>query len=130
MEKLKGLSRKLTEEENVVISIMGLALYKLIVKKRLQQDLRRRLESFQTKNKKLNSLAKYRKVVQNVLSYNVPIVNLSNVELTVKEKAMLSFGLNYSFVDKNKKTKSFLAAKNDFENVPESTPDIFDEMVL
>ena len=45
----------------------------------------------------------------------MPIVNLSDTELAEKEKRVLSFGLEHSFVDKNKNIKPFLAAN--LENV-------------
>ena len=47
------------------------------------------------------------------------IVNISDTELTEKEERVLSFGLEHSFVDKNKNIKSFLAAN--LEGVAEST---------
>ena len=53
-----------------------------------------------------------------VSSYCIPIVNISDTELTEKEERALSFGLEHSFVDKNKSIKSFLAAN--FEGVTES----------
>ena len=51
-------------------------------------------------------------------SYCIPIVNISDTELTEKEERVLSFGLEHSFVDKNKNFKSFLAAN--LEGVEES----------
>ena len=51
-------------------------------------------------------------------SYCIPIVNISDTELTEKEERVLSFGLEHSFVDKNKNIKSFLAAN--LEGVAES----------
>ena len=35
-------------------------------------------------------------------SYKTPIINLSNIKLTLEESKQLNLGLEYSFVDKNK----------------------------
>ena len=43
-------------------------------------------------------------------SYKTLIINLSNIELTLKELKQLNLGLEYSFVHKNKNIKKVLAA--------------------
>ena len=58
----------------------------------------------------------------NRIKYSVPLVNLSNNHLTEKELVQLSFGLEHSFVDKNKHIKKKLAAnlEVDTEKVTDS----------
>ena len=68
-----------------------------------------RAESFRTKNQKLTDLIGKEKLSY-ASTYKVPIINLSHVELTEKERRTMSFGLDYSFVDKNKNIKTLLAA--------------------
>ena len=67
-----------------------------------------KLESLKTKNKKLHWLLKSKK--QQQIQYKVPIVNLSNHELSRNELRQLQLGLEYSFIDKNKNQKTRLAA--------------------
>ena len=43
-------------------------------------------------------------------NYSVPIINLSNYNLSNQEKKPLKVGLDYCFVDKNKDVCRFLAA--------------------
>ena len=61
------------------------------------------LQSFKTKNKKLRNILS--KNSKDRIKYSVPVVNLSNNYLTEKECAQLKFGLERSFVDKNKHIK-------------------------
>ena len=61
------------------------------------------LQSFKTKNKKLRNILS--KNSKDRIKYSVPVVNLSNNYLTKKECAQLKFGLERSFVDKNKHIK-------------------------
>ena len=73
-----------------------------------------------TKNKKLRKLLSINST--NRIKYSVPLVNLSNNHLTEKELVQLSFGLEHSFVDKNKHIKKKLAAnlEVDTEKVTDS----------
>ena len=76
----------------------------------IRQSLHKeRLESFRTKNKKLKVLISSKTKTLNV-NYCVPIVNLSETVLTHQEQQQLSFGLDHSFIDKNKHIKKVLAA--------------------
>ena len=43
---------------------------------------------------------------KNYDSYETPIINLSNTELTLEESKELNLGLECSFVDKNRNTKN------------------------
>ena len=70
-------------------------------------------------NKKLEVIiSKAHKREQVSDSYKTPIINLSNIELILEESKQLSPGLEYSFVDKNKK---FLAAN--FESIADKITD-------
>ena len=75
-----------------------------ILLKPVSSSLRReRLFSFKTKNKKLEVLiSKAHKRGKVSDSYKTPIINLSNIKLTLEESKQLNLGLEYSFVDKNK----------------------------
>ena len=77
---------------------------------------RERLFSFKRKNKKLEVLvSKAHKREKLSGSYKTPIINLSNNKLTLEESKQLNLGLEYSFIDKNKNIKKFLAAN--FESI-------------
>ena len=54
-------------------------------------------------------------------SYKTPILNLSNINLTLEDSKQLNLGLEYSFVDKNKNIKKFLAAN--FESTADRITD-------
>ncbi len=41
--------------------------------------------------------------------YDIPVINLSSIELTEKEQWQLSYGLDHSFIDKNKNVKKTVA---------------------
>ena len=68
----------------------------------------RRVNGFKTKNKKLNKLASSKPKVKKD-EYNVPIINLSNVEISQEEKEVLRYGLQHSFIDRSKYIKQNLA---------------------
>ena len=89
--------------------------------KTLEQE---RISSLETKNTKIkNLLNKSKPNMQN--NYEVPVINLTNTNITAKEMSHLKNGLHHSFVDKNKNIKQRLAAE--FENlthtVQASVPD-------
>ena len=78
--------------------------------------------SFETKNKKLQVLiSKAHKREKISDSYKTPIINLSNTDLTLEESKQLNLGREYSFVDKNKNIKKFLAAN--FESIADRITD-------
>ena len=89
--------------------------------KALEQE---RISSLETKNAKIkNLLNKSKPNMQN--NYEVPVINLTNTNITAKEMSYLKNGLHHNFVDKNKNIKQRLAAE--FENlthtVQASVPD-------
>ena len=78
--------------------------------------------SSKTKNKKLEVLiSKAHKREKVSDSYKTPIINLPNIKLTLKESKQLNLGLEFSFVDKNKDIKNFLAAN--FESIADRITD-------
>ena len=86
--------------------LTGKFLYLVIINHINALQYKDQLVSIKTKNKKLKRL------IQNttpVSKYKVPIINLSNYELSDTEHKELEMGLEYSFVDKNKRLKQQLA---------------------
>ena len=67
-----------------------------------------RVSTFKTKNKKLLALSNTTKNKINV--YDLPVINVPSVEHSDKELNQLSFGLDHSYMDKNKHGKKNLAA--------------------
>ena len=65
------------------------------------------MDSFKTKNHKLARLIQAKTPLSN---YRVPIINLSDYELSEVERKRLQLGLEYSFVNKNRDLKKKLAA--------------------
>ena len=93
--------------------------YKVLLKNSLNRE---KLFSFKTKNVKLELLmSKARKREKVSDSYKTPIINLSNIELILEESKQLNLCLEYSFVNKNKNIKKFLAAN--FEAMPDRITD-------
>lgn len=121
LEHTKTLSRiqiEFSEVSSYLHEKLGSKLYKLLFKVyciEKWQDYR--LQSFKTKNKKLKDLTKNCHVPRSK-QYDIPIINLGNIELTERERCTLSFGLDHSFIDKNKNVKTYLAAN--FESLAES----------
>ena len=66
-----------------------------------------RMDSFKTKNHKLARLIQAKTPLP---IYRVPIINLSDYELSEVERKQLQLGLEYSFVNKNRDLKKNLAA--------------------
>ena len=75
-----------------------------------------RISSFKTKNKKLIVLSNTAK--NKINAYDVPVINLSSIQLSDKELNQLSFGLDHSYVDKNEHVKTNLAAN--FESLAQA----------
>ena len=94
-------------------STTGLLLFNLIYKRILYASRNTRKSSFFTKNKKISSLNNNNNIKRKI-SYNVPVINLSSIELTENELKQLSYGLEHSFVDKNKHIKKDLGANLEF----------------
>ena len=63
-----------------------------------------RLKSFKVKNKKIFNLIKCKRVPKDS-EYKVPIINITNHQLTNTEYRQLKFGLNCGFINKDKNIK-------------------------
>ena len=70
---------------------------------------KQRTESFEKKNKNINSLLKSKK--DTTTNYTVPIINLSSYKLSAAENNQLKFGINHSFVNKDKQTKKIYSSQ-------------------
>lgn len=69
---------------------------------------RERLLSFKTKNKKVATLVAKHGQSYLTSSYLTPFINLSWTMSTTEEVNQFKFGLQHSFVDKNKHIKKYL----------------------
>lgn len=69
---------------------------------------RERLLSFKTKNKKVATLVAKHGQGYLTSSYLTPFINLSCTMSTTEEVNQFKFGLQHSFVDKNKHIKKYL----------------------
>ena len=103
---LKSLCNKHYPLSAELKQLTGKFLYLLIINHINTSQHKERLPWIKAKNKKL------KKLIQNntpVSKYKVPIINLSNYELSDIERKELEMGLEYSFVDKNKQLKQQVA---------------------
>ena len=66
-----------------------------------------RMASFKTKNHKLARIIQAKTPMSNC---RIPIINLSDYELSEVERKQLQLGLEYSFVNKNRDLKKNLPA--------------------
>ena len=106
VRSLKSLCKKHYSLCTELKQLTGKFLYLVIINHINTLQYKERLASIKTKNKKL------KKLIQNNTSaskYKVPIINLSNYELSGIERKELEMGLEYSFVDKGKRLKQQLA---------------------
>ena len=110
--------RKLSEvfKSSELKSSIGLLLFNMLNWNILRTSRAIRISSFKTKNKKLIALSNTTK--NKINAYDVPVINLSSIQLSDKELNQLSFGLDHSFVDKNKHVKKNLAAN--FESLAQA----------
>ena len=102
VSSLKSFCKKLYSLCTELKQMIGKFLYLVIINHINTLKHKERLASSKTKNKKL------KKLIRNNTSasiYKVPIMNLYNYELSDIESKELEMGLEYSFVDKNKRLK-------------------------
>ena len=120
--KLKEITNKHRALDQELVKKVGSIRYKILLKHMSSSLQWERLFSFKTKNKKLEVLiSKAHKREKVSGSYKTPFINLSHIELTLEESKQLNLGLEYSFVDKNKNIKKFLAAN--FESIADRITD-------
>ncbi len=108
IRELKHLIQVHTETCQKLRLTTGSLLFNLLYKRLLDASKKIRKSFFITKNEKLSGFIKSNNRIK--ISYDVPVINLSSIELTDVERRQLSFGLDYSFIDKNKHIKKNLAA--------------------
>ena len=105
--KLKEITNKHRRLGKKVVSIRS----KVLLKDLSSLLQRQRLFSFKTINKKLEVLISRATKRENASdNYKTTIINLSNIGLTLEESKQLILGLEFSFFEKNKNIKNFLAA--------------------
>ena len=113
---LKQLLLKHRQSTDKLKSSTEFLLFDMLVSNILRTSRAMRISSFETKSKKLIALGNTTKNKINV--YDVPVINLSSIQLSDKELNQLSFGLDHSYVDKNKHVKKNLAAN--FESLAQT----------
>ena len=86
--------RKLSEvfKSSELKSSIGLLLFNMLNWNILRTSRAIRISSFKTKNKKLIALSNTTK--NKINAYDVPVINLSSIQLSDKELNQLSFGLD------------------------------------
>ena len=113
---LKEITKEHHEISGKSIIITGRLIFKCLLNKIIWTSKCKRMNSFITKNKKLDRLITCNPSI--TPDYNIPIINLSIIYLNVKELNQLKMGRDYSFLDKNKHVKKNIAAST--ENVVEA----------
>ena len=110
--------RKLSEvfKSSELKSSIGLLLFNMLNWNILRTSRAIRISSFKTKNKKLIALSNT--IKNKINAYVVPVINLSSIQFSDKELNQLSFGLDHSYVDKNKHVKKNLPAN--FESLAQA----------
>ena len=115
-KRLKEITKQHHEISGKLITITGGLIFRCLLNKVIWKSKRKRMDSFTTKNKKLDRLITYSPSI--TPDYNISIINLSTINLNQKELNQLKVGLDYSFVDKNKHVKKNIATS--MENVAEA----------
>ena len=103
---IRDLKLQYDDTRNKIQSNTGIIFTKILI--RFKFLMTERLVSFKVKNNKIFNLIK-RKPVPKYPEYKVPIINLSCHELTDTEYRQLKFGLNDSFIKKDKNVKKDIA---------------------
>lgn len=107
---MKDLIRKMNEEERKIREVHS-PRYCRFVESRINIVLRKeRLDSFKTKNKKIDRMRRQKRPKKEDM-YRVPVINLSSVTLSEEESEALRYGLQHSFIDRNKYIKQNLAVE-------------------
>ena len=117
---LSSLTSKLQECKDDLVISFGKIFAGILDRNIIKINQTERIKSFKTKNKKLKLLLK-KAERKTTTKYSVPIINLSTYQLTDIEYQHLKLGLDYSYIDKNKNTRKFLAAN--FETLAQRTSD-------
>ena len=107
--KLKDLKYEYNFLKSKISSKIGKVFTTVLIRSIERSLQNERIESFKVKNKKIAVLISQQKK-EKTTSYSVPIINLSNYDLSVTEYNYLKFGLCHSFLNKDKHTKKNIAA--------------------
>ena len=127
VEDLYNLSIQYNDLKSLLYSNSGIVLGNTLINIPQRSLSKRRYLSFKTKNQKIVNLIKRKRKPCNT-NYSVPIINLSNYNLSSQETQQLKLGLDYCFVDKNKDVRRFLAAN--MESLADSVKDNIDHKNL
>ena len=118
--------REITKEHHKIsrklITITGVLIFRCLLNKIIWKSKHKCMDSFITKNKKLDRLITYSPSI--TPDYNIPITNLSTINLNQKELNQLKMELDYSLVNKNKHVKKNIAAS--MENIAEAVDKYLD----
>ena len=109
-QNLKILSNSYSQLRDKITTKYGRGAFKFTQKFVHSFLTKERRSSLATKTKKINFMMS-RVNKNNKDDYQAPIINLTNFEIPATATAQLKFGLQQSFVDKNKQTKIFIAAE-------------------
>ena len=108
----KNMLKSLIKEYNMLLIYMinnyGKTFCNIITNRIMNRLRESRMVSLKTKNNKLKRLIELK---QPLPQHNqVPIVNLTKYVLSAVERSQLELGLEYSFINKSKNQRKFLAA--------------------
>ena len=109
VQDLYNLSIKYNDLKLLLYSNIGIVFGNTLINIAQKWLSKRLYLSFKTKSQKIVNLIKRKRKPCNT-NYFVPIINLSNYNLSNHEKQQLKLGLDYCFFDKNKDVRTFLAA--------------------
>ena len=109
--KLQDTSTILHNLKQHIIHSYSNGVFTWLYRLALRGNKEARLASFYTKNKKLSNLSSTQ---NNNVNYSVPIINLTEKNIEDSVRHYLRYGLNHSFVDKNRYVKLNLATEMEF----------------
>ena len=106
---LYNLSMQYKDLKSLLYSNIGIVFGNTFINMARRSLSKRRYLRLKTKNQKIVNLIKCKRKPCNT-NYSIPIINLSNYNLSNQERQQLKLGLDYCFVDENKEVWRFLAA--------------------
>ena len=109
VQDLYNLSIKYNDLKLLLYSNIGIVFGNTLINIAQKWLSKRLYLSFKTKSQKIVNLIKRKRKPCNT-NYFVPIINLSNYNLSNHEKQQLKLGLDYCFFYKNKDVRTFLVA--------------------
>ena len=109
---LSSLTSKLRECKDDLVVSFGKIFASILEHNIIKINRTKRIKSFKTKKKKLKCLFK-KAERKTTTKYSVPVIYLLTYHLKDIEYQQFKLGLDYSYIDKNKNTRKFLAANFD-----------------